>query len=263
MANPNGTPIWFELTTSDQGKAQAFYEKIAGWKVSTSPVAEHGGYRMATAPDGQGVAGIMKPPPGIDGIPGWVIYFASDDVDAMAEKVKQLGGQVHFGPMDIPEIGRFATVADPQGVAFQIMKGSSPEDSTAFMMSEPGSAASVGHGVWVELATPDPDAAFDFYGKLFGWVKGGSMPMGDMGEYAFIGRGGDDRIGAIMPSKTTGAPEHWNWYVHVPDIDAAIDTVTSNGGSVRQEPMEIPGGSYSANIADAEGQPVGLVGPRK
>ena len=263
MANPNGTPIWFELTTGDQDKAQDFYRDVAGWTVSESPAPEHGGYRLANAPDGGGVAGIMKPPPGMDGLPGWVIYFASSDVDAMVEQVKQLGGAVHFGPMDIPHIGRFATVADPQGVPFQIMKSSSPEDSTAFKQVAHDRDGGFGHGVWIELATPDPDGALDFYGRLFGWEKKGSMPMGDMGDYIFIGTGEDFRPGAVMSSKTTGAPARWNWYVHVPNIDQAVETTKAKGGTVLQEPMQIPGGDYSAKVGDAQGFQIGLVGSRK
>ena len=263
MATPNGTPVWFELTTTDQDKAQTFYEKVAGWTVASSDYPEHGGYRLAKATDGAEIAGLMTPPPGMAGVPGWVVYCAADDVDAMAERVRQLGGQVHFGPMDIPHVGRFATVADPQGVTFQIMKGASPEDSQAFRQSVPGSDATIGHGVWIELATPDPDGAFAFYGQLFGWDKQGAMPMGEMGEYAFIGAG-ETRPGAVMSSTTTGAPARWNWYVHVPDIDAAIATATAkaNGGTLMQGPDPIPGDSFSANIADAEGNQIGLVGPR-
>lgn len=257
MANPDGTPIWFELTTGNRDKAQAFYEKVVGWTIDASQFAQHGGYRLAYAPDGGGIGGIMTPPPGMDGVPGWTIYFAADDVDAMAERVQALGGQVNFGPMDIPHVGRFATVADPQGVIFQIMKGASPDDSQAFKQM----SGNVGHGGWIELATPDPDGALSFYGELFGWEKQGAMPMGEMGEYGFIGAG-EVRPGAIMSSVATGAPARWNWYVHVPDIDAAIDTAKADGGTLVQGPDPIPGGDYSANLADPEGNQIGIVGPR-
>lgn len=260
MANQDGTPIWFELTTPDQDRAQAFYEAVMGWQIATSPMPEHGGYRMASAADGEFVGGLMTPPPGMGGMPGWTVYFAVSDVDAVAARIEELGGRLFFGPMDIPHVGRFAVVGDPQGVAFSIMKGDSPEDSTAFKMV-PG-AGSLGHAVWIELATPDPDAALDFYGQLFGWSKHGAMPMGEMGEYAFIGTE-DFRPGAMMSSEATGAPARWNWYVHVPDIDAAIATAQEQGGTLVDGPHEIPGGDYSAHIKDPQGSSVGVVGPRK
>ena len=263
MSNPNGTPIWFELTTADPDKSKNFYAHTIGWKVTPSASPEHGGYRIANAPEGAGVAGLMQPPPGMGGASGWMIYFAADDVDAMAQKVKQLGGTLHFGPMDIPHVGRFATVADPQGVMFQLMKGASSEPSQAFRQMAPGEEGGFGHGVWIELATPDPAAALDFYSTLFGWSKQGAMPMGDMGDYTFIGAGDNLRPGAIMPSETTGAEARWGVYFHVPDIDAAIVAAKSMGGTLARGPDQIPGGAYSAKLTDSLGNSVGIVGERR
>lgn len=261
MANPDGTPVWFELVTPDQDKAQEFYRAVAGWKVAPSPMPEHGGYRIAQAPDDEGVAGLMTPPPGSGGAPGWRVYFASGNVDATAARVEELGGKVFFGPMDIPHVGRFAVAGDPQGITFNIMTGAGGRDSSAFkqMRGEGGN----GHGVWVELATPHPDAALGFYGELFGWSRQGAMPMGDMGDYTFVGRGEQDRPGAIMSSTATGAPARWSWYVQVPDIDAAVATAKGQGGGLLQGPDPIPGGAFSAKLRDAQGFQVGVVGPRK
>lgn len=254
----NGTPVWFELTTPDLHAAMPFYEQVAGWRIAMSPAAEHGGYRLASAPDGDQVAGLMT---GQGQMPkGWSLYLAADDVDATAAKAAELGGTIVAGPMDIPHVGRFAAMVDPQGVMINIITETRESAGTPFKQMEGG--AGVGHGVWIELATPDPDAAFAFYGALFGWQKAGAMPMGEMGDYAFIGTG-DLRPGAIMSSATTGAPARWNWYVEVPDIDVALATATAQGGAVLQGPDQIPGGSYSANVADAQGYQIGLVGPRK
>lgn len=265
-----GMPVWFELNTADAGAAGDFYAAVTGWRVAPSPMAEHGGYRIAATPAGAEVAGIMTPPAEAADLPGWAIYFGVDDVDAAAARIGELGGATLIGPMDIPHVGRFALMRDPQGVTFAVMRGDG-DPSRAFVAM--GDAA--GHGVWIELATPDPDAALAFYGALFGWEKVGAMPMpvlsdaaggvegGEMGDYAFIGRGEDFRPGAVMSSATTGAPARWNWYVAVPDIDAAIATATAQGGTLMQGPDEIPGGDFSANFADPQGHQIGLVGPRK
>ena len=260
MTTADGTPIWFELTTADQDRAQTFYQDVVGWTVATAPGQELGGYRSASASDGQSVAGVMSPPPGMDGNPGWTTYFHAGDPDAKADAVKGAGGAVHFGPIDIPGIGRFAVCADPQGVLFSIMRGDSPEGSTAFkpMAGDAGD----GHATWIELATPDPDGALSFYGKLFGWTKQGSMPMGAMGDYVFFGSSESDRPGAIMSSEKSGRDARWSIYFQVADIDAAIAKVTSGGGKVLQGPDEIPGGAFSINVADAEGHHIGFVGNR-
>ena len=213
---------------------------------------------IASAPDGEAVAGLAAASADMPGFPGWMLYLACGDADAAAARVEQLGGSIKFGPMDIPHVGRFAVVADPQGVVFALMKGASEQDATAFRQGE----GSIGHGVWIELATPDPDSAFAFYGALFGWEKAGAMPMGAMGDYAFLAHG-EARPGAVMSSAATGAPARWNMYFHVPDIDAAIATAAAAGGRLIQGPDQIPGGDYSANVTDVQGAQVGLVGPRK
>ena len=261
MPAAEGTPIWFELNATDADAGHAFYEAVAGWRVAPSPMPEHGGYRIAEA-DGRPVAGIRQTMPEALGFPGWAVYLATRDVDATATRVVEFGGRIRFGPVDIPHVGRFAMVSDPQDVVFALMAAASPSESRAFGPVPLGAERTPGHGVWIELATPDPAAAFAFYGELFGWEKLGAMPMGEMGEYAFIGRG-DLRPGAVMSSAATGAPARWNWYVHVADIDAALATVREMGGTVLQGPDPIPGGSYSANLADPAGNRLGLAGPRK
>jgi len=257
MMHADGTPVWFELTTPDLHAALPFYERVVGWRIAMSPAAEHGGYRLASAPDGEEVAGMMTGQGQAPG--GWSLSLAADDVDAMAARVVELGGSIVAGPMDIPHVGRFAAIADPQGVTINLLTDTRGGTATPFRQTQGG--AGIGHGVWIELATADPDAAFAFYGALFGWEKAGAMPMGEMGDYAFIGAG-DARPGAIMSSATTGAPARWNWYVEVADIDVTIEAAKAEGGALLQGPDPIPGGAFSANIADGQGFQIGLVGQR-
>ena len=54
--------------------------------------------------------------------PMWLTYFEVTDVDASAKVVMEAGGKVLAPPMDIPDIGRFSIVADPQGAVFAIYK---------------------------------------------------------------------------------------------------------------------------------------------
>ncbi len=258
MTLSTGHPIWFDLSTPDAGAAAAFYERVFAWTTRTSPAAEHGGYILASAADGDGIAGLMTPPPGAPSHDGWSVYFLSLDLAATLATAGELGGTVAFGPMDIPHVGRFAVVLDPQGIPFSVMQPDAEDPARPFKQAPDAQ----GHAVWIELATPDPDAAFAFYGGLFGWSKEGAMPMGEMGEYAFFGAG-EARPGAVMSSTLTRAPAHWNSYFLVADIDAAIATAEAEGGKLIQGPDPIPGGDYSANIVDPHGHQVGIVGPRK
>lgn len=54
----------------------------------------------------------------------WLTYFWVDDVDASVQKAASLGGAALMPPMDIPNVGRFAVVRDPQGAVFAVFKGS-------------------------------------------------------------------------------------------------------------------------------------------
>jgi uncharacterized protein len=64
---------------------------------------------------------MMQMPPNMKGVPSnWVAYFAVTDVDASTKKTNDLGGKTVVPPMDIPNIGRFSIVADPQGAVFAL-----------------------------------------------------------------------------------------------------------------------------------------------
>jgi uncharacterized protein len=52
----------------------------------------------------------------------WMMYFAVDDLEARTEKVRELGGAVTVPPSDIPDMGRFAVLGDPQGAVFAFFK---------------------------------------------------------------------------------------------------------------------------------------------
>ena len=52
--------------------------------------------------------------------PNWLAYFMVDDSDAAATKAKQLGGNVLVPPKDIPDMGRFSVLQDPQGGVFAV-----------------------------------------------------------------------------------------------------------------------------------------------
>ena len=114
-----GVFVWDELGTTDVDGAQRFYEAVFGW-TGVDPGPDFGGYRIFNRGD-TGVAGFMaNPDPSIP--PHWQPYVAVEDVDGTAAKAKDLGGIVVAEPMDIPTVGRFAIIQDPQGAVFGILK---------------------------------------------------------------------------------------------------------------------------------------------
>jgi predicted enzyme related to lactoylglutathione lyase len=157
-------------------------------------------------------------------------------------------------PMDIPGVGRFALLADPSGAPFYVMRGASDGTSGSF------DQAKQGHANWNELSTEDQDGAFAFYGALFGWTKGGAMPMGPMGEYQFIHQG-EQPIGGCLKRPEGGPPPRWTYYFGVKDINASAQAVTEGGGQVLHGPAEVPGGAKIIVAMDPQGAAFGAVGP--
>lgn len=117
----HGSRGWVELTTKDTKAAGKFYQALFGWGVEVMPMGESS-YTLFKA--GQtSVGGMMDMPPNCSEMPPcWTIYFNVDDCDAAAAKVTETGGKVIMEPQDIPDVGRFAIVTDPQGVGFAIIK---------------------------------------------------------------------------------------------------------------------------------------------
>ncbi len=256
MPNPHGSFIWYELITTDPEAAGAFYTDVVGWTRAGFDGSVEG-YQILSAGD-DGVGGMMKLPDDAqaNGMrPGWFGYIGVDNVDASVEAITAAGGAVHMPAMDLEGVGRMAMVADPQGVVFYVMRGTSEQSSNAF---DRGKA---GHCGWNELATSDPAGAIDFYTRLFNWTKGDAMPMGEMGEYRFIEHGGQ-MIGAVMKAMA-GPPPAWRFYFRVPDIDAAADRAKAKGGTIMHGPAEVPGGDFIIVATDPQGAIFALVGPKK
>jgi predicted enzyme related to lactoylglutathione lyase len=106
---------------------------------------------------------------------------------------------------------------------------------------------------WVDTSQPDPEAAVDFYGGLFGWEFRDAMPPDSPGKY-FIARlrGGDV---AAVGSQPEGAPPMavWNTYVWVESADETASRVQDAGGRVVVAPFDVMQAGRMAVVADTEG----------
>lgn len=264
MTDKQGDFVWYELMTTEPDAAQQFYGGLIGWtfKDSGTPGMDYRLFSTSISEVG-GVFPLTQEMTEGGAQPSWAVYIAVDDVDAAVASVKDAGGAVHMEPWDIPHVGRMAFVADPQGAPFYLMKSAADnadQPSQSFAATEPME----GHCAWNELASADPGAAKTFYGQQFGWVPDGTMDMGELGQYEFW-KVGDDRghmIGAVMPLMPGMEMSAWTFYFRVPDIDAAVAFTKENGGSILQEPTEIPGGEFAFTGLDPQGAVFGLVGPR-
>src|SRR5438270_8311104 len=132
MASSTGYFVWHELMTTDVAAARAFYSKVVGWE-STDAQMPNINYWMFNA-GGTPIAGVTDLPQDARAMgtpPSWVGYVAVDDVDATTAKVTAGGGKVYVQPRDIPNVGRFAIVADPDGAAIAVLKSANPGEDQA------------------------------------------------------------------------------------------------------------------------------------
>lgn len=111
----HGGMDWFELMTTDVEGAKRFYGNLFGWEFKDAPMESGGTYTMVKV-DGKPIAGIMARPEECKCVPpSWDVYVTVDDVDSTAEAINASGGKVLRAPADIPGIGRFCVLQDPQG----------------------------------------------------------------------------------------------------------------------------------------------------
>jgi predicted enzyme related to lactoylglutathione lyase len=256
MSAAHGSFVWHELMTSDPTAARAFYSNVVGWTVQASPIPgmDYWMFKAGETP----VGGLMKVPEEAvaqGARPMWVGYVGVDDVDAATEKAKQLGGVVYRPPADIPNMGRFSIIGDPQRTMLALFTFANP------MPGESPAQGTRGHVGWNELYATDWQQAFDFYAAMFGWRKDQAMDMGPMGTYQLFAHG-EHAIGGMMNKPSQMPMTSWNYYFNVEDIDGAAERVKAGGGQVINGPMQVPGGSWIAQAVDPQGAMFALVGMR-
>ncbi len=249
---------WVELMTTDVAGARAFYAEVVGWDAEAAGPM-HPDYTLFRAGTVE-VAGMFPLPQPLRDMgvpPHWGGYVAVDDVDAMVGRVEAAGGSLRRAAEDIPEVGRFAVVADPQGAVFTLFKPNSE-------MAAPPAGPTPGRVGWYELMAGDLEPAFAFYAGLFGWRKTQAIDMGPMGTYqtfATPGMGADGMSGGMMTKPSAMPSPAWAFYFNVEGIEAAVARVVGAGGQVLNGPMQVPGGSWIVQGRDPQGAFFALVGP--
>jgi predicted enzyme related to lactoylglutathione lyase len=243
-----GRFIWHELFSPDPKAARAFYTELFGWRSAEVDMGPSGKYTLLKVGD-KDVAGAV-PADASKQIPAhWNLYFTSRDTDATVKHVERLGGKVYMQPQDIPGVGRFAALADPQGAAFSVL---TPSDERAEREGAPGA----GEFCWVELLTDDTKGALRFYKDVFGWTSK-ELAMEGMPAYNELSREGGKGAGGILKKPMEG-PNAWLSYVAVDDVDATAKRATSLRGKVVAPPTDIPNIGRFAVIQDPTGAVIAI-----
>src|SRR5207245_289672 len=149
-----GSFCWVELGTTDAKAAKQFYSGLFGWQAHDMPMGPDGFYTMLKIDgkdvgamyelnknmrevgvptywmqyteiwnEGRPIGGMMQTPKQWDNVPPhWVPYFRVADCDASTTRAKELGGSIKVPATDIPKVGRFTVLQDPQGAIFSIIQ---------------------------------------------------------------------------------------------------------------------------------------------
>jgi predicted enzyme related to lactoylglutathione lyase len=236
-----GTPSWVDLSTPDVEGARHFYCELFGW------TAEDAGddYTMLFD-NGRRVAGMN--PLRFENQPTfWSTYFATEDVDALTERVRAAGGTPHIEPTDVGDAGRMAFYVHPAGGAFGAWQAGT--HTGAELVNEPVSLA------WNTLVTRDIEGAARFFEAIFGLESvrqdfGGApytvLKVGDRGVAGMMGPPDG------MPDE---APAFWGVSFAVADADATIARAEELGGEPAYPPMDMEGVGRTAGIKDPYGAP--------
>lgn len=251
MAYLHGKFVWFELMTNDVEKAKAFYSELLGWKIEG---VDMGGFTYHMVKNGERGVGGMMALQEKDKMPSsWMSYVSVPDVDAYAKKVTDADGKVLVPAQDIPKVGRFSVVVDPQGAAFSLFKSASDNGDGD------DKPAGTGDFCWNELWTSDDKAAVKFYKDTFGYTLD-EMDMGPMGTYYML-KTGETARGGMMKSPVPGVPPNWLPYIGVTDVDGTVDRAKRLGAQITAPPADIPNMGRFAVLTDPTGASIALFQP--
>jgi uncharacterized protein len=246
-----GKVILVELVTPDLAAAKQFYGGLFGW--TFRDIQADGKEYAEASLDGRPVAGLFHKavPAGEHRQPAWLTFIAVRDVDAANTIALQHGAKVLFEPHSIPDRGREAVFADPQGAIFAVLASSSGDP--------PDVLAAPGAWIWSSLITSDPDTDAAFYQALFDYEVF-DLPADKGAQHLLLASDNHARASAnSLPAKKPNMHPHWLNFVRVEDAVKMSAKVVALGGRVLVEPRVDRQGGKVAVVADPLGTPFGLL----
>jgi uncharacterized protein len=252
-----GVPSWVDSPQSHPEAAAQFYSGLFGWDIEDVMPPDSGSHYFIGRIDGKDAAAVGSVPEGAptdeDWKAVWNTYIWVESADAAAAKAVELGGRVISEPFDVPQAGRMAVLADPEGAVFCVWEAR--EHRGAEVVNEHGAVN------FNNLNTRNVEAAKVFYGALFGWeildLGGGYMwTLPGYGAHLdLLSPGTTQRIkdqGAPegfenvvaslseIPADQPDTPAHWGVVFAVDDAKEAASRAQELGGEVLAEPHDMP-----------------------
>ncbi|MEU8626532.1 VOC family protein [Streptomyces sp. NPDC048669] len=238
-------PCWVNLMTRDLESAQEFYGPVMGWTFRPGKLGQE--FSVARR-GGVPVAGIGAVATTFRVAVAWTPYFAVQDADVTASRIRERSGTVAVGPLALGK-GRGALAADREGAGFGIWERTEPATSPP---------APDGHShAWLRLHTRDAFDSAIFYGEVLDWASGrpGSCEVAYAKDEVIVTYGGR-QLARISSGAVEAAPDplvrpHWQVNFPVPDVAAAVAAARKHGGSLVEEVSRR--GAREATLLDPDG----------
>jgi predicted enzyme related to lactoylglutathione lyase len=243
-------PAWVDLATPDAAASREFYSSLFGWQMDVSDDPQYGGYATASI-GGKSAAGI-GPKQSEQQPTVWSLYIGSDDLEALARKVTEAGGNIITPPFDVGDQGRMAVFQDPTGGFINAWQTSG---MSGFGVTDVPNAFG-----WAELNARGVENAVPFYEKVFGWTTKTTPASAEAPAYNEFQLDGESVLGAyeMNPAIPAGVPSYWLVYFIADDIDATFRKAIDAGAQQVLPPQEYPGGRF-AILTDPQGASFGLL----
>lgn len=238
-----GTPCWVDLATTDPEAARDFYGDLFGWSFDVSPDANTQHYTMCQKAS-KNVAGMLGEPDS-DRPPAWVTYFASDDIDTLADRISAEGGALVMGPVRVQDSGSMLVAQDPTGAFFGAWQAGA--HFGAQLVNEPSTLT------WNELHTRDLDTAAAFYSAVLG-TDLEDLPEAQGFRYKLV-KVGDAAVGGMYEMGHDAPPDRhplWLTYFAVDDPDSTVDAAVRSNATLVNPLHDSPYGRH-ATLADPQG----------
>ena len=234
----HGVPCWAELDVDDPGAVTPFYAAVLGWSDDAEVVADH--QARVLRDGGSPVAAIGSP--GVAAPPVWTLYLAVDDVDAAAEQLEELGGQVLHGPEDDGAGGRLLVAVDAGAAVVGLWESDDGIPAPSARTAVLGRGGLGGAGHHAHLLPRAPRVGVRRRGRPAGPP---ARPASDGAPVAGLGLAGD-------------ALPHWLPFFAAADVDAAVEAARGAGGEVVTPVAPGPRGRH-ATLADPAGARFGVI----
>ncbi|MBQ1161083.1 VOC family protein [Streptomyces sp. A73] len=260
MSYPPGAPCWADLHTPDQAASERFYTAVLGWgHLHAGPAYDHYGYATWQR---HMVAGIAPFEPGTHGdgeeTASWIVSFATDSADELADRVAAAGGEVTHGPEDFGVLGRAVVAVDPAGAHVGFWQPRAHLGTGLYR--EPSALC------WAELAVHDTGAADRFYEAVLGLRTTEYTAAGEEHYAAFRlpALGADEPLGEAVAGRTVLGAEQseaepfWMPYFGTRDAKETASVARREGATVLYEGVNGEGRGVAV-LRDPQGAVLALL----